>query len=329
MSAQIKQTGYSDEPFLIQNNPPEFIVDGYEFICWNTKKDGSGTVINPNEFHNFQNDTTLYAQWKLLYKYMQLIELGDVDVKSNVAIKFNDKSGFRTPMFLNINSSSNFELLLKIKTSSDIKTKQILFRMFNTYKCNICLYNSKIYSDLNGQSSIDTFQVNTTYYIKIIKNGTQISVLSSIDNVNFKNVFNVNTSITVANEYLMIGHSYEYTETYTEYYTVSVAKQKIKEYKTDYVWVTKKGCRYAPSKYTYNDRLKHSTKKHYKSNGKLNSNSCGKWTVESTPVYQTYNENEQRSRQAIRTIAASSFTGQIDFNESYLVFNNIKYKLKV
>jgi hypothetical protein len=64
MAGQIYSIGWSDEPFLIKNNPPDFKLDGFEFICWNTKPDGKGKNIYPNERHSFQVDTTLYAQWK-------------------------------------------------------------------------------------------------------------------------------------------------------------------------------------------------------------------------------------------------------------------------
>lgn len=44
-----------------------FTRDGYEFLGWNTKPDGTGTAYTPDAVYgseNGENDLTLYAQWK-------------------------------------------------------------------------------------------------------------------------------------------------------------------------------------------------------------------------------------------------------------------------
>ncbi|MBO6195823.1 MAG: InlB B-repeat-containing protein [Bacilli bacterium] len=40
-----------------------FTKEGYKFIGWNTKADGSGTSYNDEEIISINNDITLYAQW--------------------------------------------------------------------------------------------------------------------------------------------------------------------------------------------------------------------------------------------------------------------------
>jgi hypothetical protein len=136
---------------------------------------------------------------------MQLVEIGDVDVASNIALKFNTKSGFRTPMYLNWTSSSSFELLLKITTSDDINTKQIIYRMGNEYKCNLCLFNSRLYIESCNATSTTTFNKNTTYFLKIIKNGVSVDIYSSTDNEKFSLVLNTKMHNNVTNQYFHIG----------------------------------------------------------------------------------------------------------------------------
>lgn len=329
MSGQIYNNGWTNEPFTVRNNPPEFVIDGFEFVCWNTKKDGSGTKYYPGDKFTIQTNTTLYAQWKQIYKFMRLIEIGDVDVQSNIATEFNIRSGFRTPMFFNWTPSFNFELILKIKTDIDVTEKQVLYRMSDTYKCNLCIYNSKLYIDYNNATSSQSIHANTNYFIKIHKNGTNINVYISDDGITYQNAITTQLNITTINQYLYIGHSYEEMEEYQYYKTV----QKTVLDGTKLIWETKSGCAYAPSKYTYNDRLKHAkkiNKGEYSStntNGykEGDSNSCGKWVKQNN--YTT--KPVQELTNGMRPITAASFLGEIDFNQSYLTIENIKYKLKV
>ena len=54
----------SSTSFTLPSN--SFVRDGYKFIGWNTKADGSGISYAPNERVNFSSDITLYAQWREL-----------------------------------------------------------------------------------------------------------------------------------------------------------------------------------------------------------------------------------------------------------------------
>ena len=58
----IKQNTYANESTLLNKN--SFIKEGYEFINWNTKKDGSGITYEEESLINIDEDITLYAQWK-------------------------------------------------------------------------------------------------------------------------------------------------------------------------------------------------------------------------------------------------------------------------
>mgnify|MGYP004604778197 CR=1 FL=1 len=46
--------------------------DGYTFVNWNTKKDGSGTTYKAGASYNSNADLTLYAQWRINKVYIKL-----------------------------------------------------------------------------------------------------------------------------------------------------------------------------------------------------------------------------------------------------------------
>ena len=50
-------------PFLVMGQGT-LAIDGYEFIGWNTKADGSGTMYHENDMAPMTEDGILYAQWK-------------------------------------------------------------------------------------------------------------------------------------------------------------------------------------------------------------------------------------------------------------------------
>ena len=273
MGAQLQVTGYSDEQFEIANN--KFVNDGYEFVCWNTKADGTGTDIQPNELKYFQVDTTLYAKWKFLFKYMQLVKIGNVEVNSNIAEKYNVGSGLRTPDYFDWNLKNSFTLVLKLTTGSDVKSKQIIWRMSDySNKCNLCLYDSKLLVEANSAASSTTFAANTTYYLKIEKNGTSLVVYRSTDGVNFTSVLSTTLSLVLSNQYFVFGYNYSYTATRTVSYQKAIPHHD-PIYKTEDHWYTKNGCAYADKNgrsYSYETKLKHATNK-----AKKSSNGCGYW----------------------------------------------------
>lgn len=361
MDGQKVLSGYSDIPFNIDNNT--FAVEGFEFVCWNTKADGTGTNIYPNDSVFFQTDTALYAQWKFLYKIMNLVEIGDVDIQSNIATKFNVNSGLRTPQCFEWTNSNSFELVFKIITGDDVTTKQILFRLSDAYKMNLCLSDGKLLVEYNNTTSSATFMTNTVYYIKVVKNGTQIDVYRSIDNVNFERVLTTAIPFISITQYFVFGQNYQYTYSYKENYPVEEDRTET-TYTYEYRWITKNGCAYANKNgrtYTYAKKLEHATKlssgstklwvaksscayfndpdKWHLHEGQsgcgkyiypnLNkSTGCGYWQTDKIPHVRTYKVTVQKTRTIEKIVAVSNFLGQIDFNQSYFILSGIKYKLK-
>ena len=58
----------SDATVTILGN--SFVRDGYNFVCFNTQADGSGTDYNPNDTFTITANTTLYAKW--IYPYTDI-----------------------------------------------------------------------------------------------------------------------------------------------------------------------------------------------------------------------------------------------------------------
>ncbi len=78
----------------------DFIRPGYEFICWNTKFDGSGTKYDVGEKISVGDDITLYAQWQAVtgksngYSYVDLgLPSGTKWATLNIGAKYPEDGG--------------------------------------------------------------------------------------------------------------------------------------------------------------------------------------------------------------------------------------------
>lgn len=63
-NAPASQSTFAGETITITDKKPN--RTNYEFIGWNTKKDGTGTSYKSGDKYKVNQDITLYAQWKLL-----------------------------------------------------------------------------------------------------------------------------------------------------------------------------------------------------------------------------------------------------------------------
>lgn len=61
------QTAIAQQEVMIWENVPE--RDEYEFIGWNTDKDATSAQYQPGDLLSVNNDTTLYAIWKINHSY--------------------------------------------------------------------------------------------------------------------------------------------------------------------------------------------------------------------------------------------------------------------
>lgn len=347
MTGQRLQNGYSDVPLEVLNN--DFVRDGYDFVCWNTKPDGTGISIYPNQTIDVQNDITLYAQWKLVYIYMQLVRLGAVTVTANVAT-FGTNAGLRTPSFFGLSDANSFTLMLKLTTSDDVNTAQTIFRQSATYNYGLYLEAGKLVYKQTGATSSINLQPNTTYYLKFIKNCTTVEVYLSTDNTSFSKVLSTSTGFNVTNQYFVFGQQITYNVVVQEQYTVNVTKYKTPAYYTyEPRWITNdQWCTYGDRNikhYDYKTKLKHSKQYSYikdstKPDGvdvskidwsKSVKSNCGYWQKDYAvyhPDADPYTVPEIRTRQVVKQVTYTSFKGSMDFNESYFILNNLKNKLK-
>lgn len=333
MTGQRIQTGYSDVPFEVLNN--DFVRDGYEFIGWNTQPNGSGTMIQPNQFIDVQKDMKLYAQWKLVYVYMYLVREGNVNVTSNTST-FGANSCLRTPSYFNLTNTSSFELVLKFTTGADINTSQVLFRQTTSYEHGLYIQNGKlVYNATNTQSGI-TLSANTTYYMKVVKNCTTLDIYLSTDGNVYNKVMSLSKNFNVTNQYFAFGYNKKYTVQEPYYVDRQVLKYRNPACTTyEDRWITnEQRCAYGDRNgrtYTYAQKLQHATKNKYKSNGTANSNSCGYWYINypiyhaaSGPYYETVTDTLYKTVE----YEHCNFKGMMDFNESYFMLDGLKYKLR-
>lgn len=64
-SVPVDSTKYKDgKTVTVLGNTGDLKADGYKFISWNTKADGSGTDYTEGDTFVIRNDVTLYAQWE-------------------------------------------------------------------------------------------------------------------------------------------------------------------------------------------------------------------------------------------------------------------------
>ena len=333
MTGRRIQTGYSDVPFEVLNN--DFVLDGYEFIGWNTKADGSGTMVQPNQMIDVQKDTTLYAQWKHVYDYMKLVRVGDVKVESNTAA-FGVNSQLHTPTFFNLTNASSFELVLKFTTSDDIITQQVLFRQSAAYEYGLYIENSKLLYRATNTVSNTMLSPNTTYYMKVVKNCNAVDIYLLNSNGLFNKVMSFSTSFNVVNQYFTFGFNKKYTYKYQTTQPKTVLMYRNPAYTTyEDRWITyEQYCAYGDRngrKYSYSDKLKHATASKYDKKGNANSNGCGYWYLD-YPVYHEasgpYYETVQQTVTVTEQREYYNFKGIMDFNESYFVLDGLKYKLR-
>lgn len=127
----------AEENSTIQIKKNNFTCEGYEFVNWNTKSDGTGTKYDDCSSIKMTEDLNLYAQWKLLPKkftvtfypnkenYSGTMENIIADENSNITIPENNFTCERYK-FINWNTESNgtgyvYETNSTLKLTNNIK----------------------------------------------------------------------------------------------------------------------------------------------------------------------------------------------------------------
>lgn len=65
------------DKYLLSSNT--FVLSGYSFVSWNTKRDGTGESYNEKQEIPLEDDITFYAQWELLIVYGDVNQNGEID----------------------------------------------------------------------------------------------------------------------------------------------------------------------------------------------------------------------------------------------------------
>lgn len=168
-----------------------------------------GTILLENTYIK-ANDEIVWKPWTS-NDYVRLFKtFGNPNISDN-----NIASGFSTSnalLYLKTlqNTFSNLEIKMKLTTGSDISTNQIFFCTTENPRCPIAInvYDSRFrlflasttsdWNICNGVTGNHTIAANTTYYIKLVYNGSNYILSYSTDDSSYTNTLTVNNSTKIA-----------------------------------------------------------------------------------------------------------------------------------
>lgn len=134
----------SSTSFTLPSN--SFVRDGYKFIGWNTKADGSGISYAPNERVNFSGDITLYAQWEEPTIF-DIIDGKTVRLTESVGTEAEAAYGVLVTL-LSEEDIANAGVVQDGFTAADYIGLRLTYNWYGLgVNCNYCIYiNKKDYS---------------------------------------------------------------------------------------------------------------------------------------------------------------------------------------
>lgn len=149
----------------------QFTKEGYTFVNWNTKADGTGISYTDEKEIKLSENLTLYAQWEEKYSY--IINKYSVD-ESNKYIDLIDVNTTIDSFKKNIDINMGFTVDVDYKS---VNGKNLLYTGGKTkiYKNNelYAEYTNIVRGDVNGNATIDIID-----YIRIMKDIMDTSKLS-------------------------------------------------------------------------------------------------------------------------------------------------------
>lgn len=185
---------------------------GFAFECWNTKQDGSGTIINPGEGVvelpiNDGETIALYAQWKNYEYYIQnasfegsedsLIDTGiclynQENVNKNFRIKFtvdDYDSSYENPE--NVSNADLYPTIMSTMYEKDNPYPGFVFRVMNNN--NSSVYQMRLNNIKTGEFN-STFDILKPISVDIIReNGV---MFLKINNGLFRKIFTYPTNLS-------------------------------------------------------------------------------------------------------------------------------------
>ena len=139
------------------------------------------------------------------YKYMYLIPVGDVPRWNNNVSGFSSKCWMYTPIAIDWKQNTYFELNLKITTGNNVNARQELFSMTSTESIELEVLGGKLHWEKTGTYGKTVLKPNTTYWVKFIKNNTQLVIKLSTDGVNYVDDIVTTAAFTVTGELMHFG----------------------------------------------------------------------------------------------------------------------------
>ena len=204
------QEGYSSDTTLLYQNSTAVLKIGDNAAEGTNAFPG---IIYLDESSIKVNDSLVWQPYTE-NNYIRLFKtIGNVEISSdNIASGFSvNNTGLVYNKTLQ-NTFSNFEIKMKITTGSNITDNQIFMCTTQTPRCAVamnvnqskfCLY---LTSDTTGSSwnitqgvlGSHTISPNTTYYTKLVYNGSNYVFSFSTDDTNYTNTITVNNSTKIA-----------------------------------------------------------------------------------------------------------------------------------
>ena len=172
--------------------PNSFTREGYEFDCWNTEENGTGTTYFDGSTVSLLDDLTLYAQWKQIFTItIATIQNGSVNANQNQAVEGD-------LITLTVTPDQGYELNALTVTDSYSNTITVTNNQFEmpagdvTVSATFVYVGSPFVQQYRLVTSTDQLEAGKTY---LIVNTTAGKALSKTQNNNNRAA----TAVTINN----------------------------------------------------------------------------------------------------------------------------------
>ena len=181
-----------------------FTRDGYKYIGWNTKADGSGTSYKDEQNVKFKKNVTLYAQWQ--QRDINALSDGDISISENDidfgVLNTTATSNIEKTITIKNTGTKNMTLNITVPTSNgpfaiispdsntltpgETKTLKLLARTNSPY--------SSIPNDYNGNYVITAIEEGTSEEyvlyvkakVKVVERNTSIEYTTHVQNIGWQ-----------------------------------------------------------------------------------------------------------------------------------------------
>ena len=161
---EIKEEGID---YTISSKIPE--REGYRFLGWNTKEDGTGTSYNANDIYNIDENVKLYAQWKekeKLYLSTDTYKIGNENISNyedgDIYISRVEKETTKEEFIANLNTNGAIRIIkhdgIELEENELIGTGMILEVTKDEEKISLKI---AVMGDLDGNGKVTATDLST------------------------------------------------------------------------------------------------------------------------------------------------------------------------